>query len=74
MNIYNLLNDIWDSQHACETCGFRYKEIDYGEAWGSNFTSVVDRCKVIEEDMDPMNCPGMDAAIKRLEEDERFYG
>ena len=61
MDAYKLLDRVWDARSVCATCEYRYKEIDYGECWGSSFTSVSDRCRVIERDMDPMNCPGIEA-------------
>ena len=74
MNSYALLELVWQTGTACESCPHFVVRREGGEVWGSIYSTVRNACRVIEDDMDPKECPGLEAAKERIEEDERLYG
>ena len=74
MNLYHLLDKVWQHGVVCETCPYMKADSEKYEVWGSSVWQESGGCRVIEEDMDPNECPGLEAAKQRAEEDERLYG
>ena len=74
MNLYHLLDKVWQHGVVCETCPYMKMNHERYEVWGSDVSEEKNVCRVIEEDMDPNECPGLEAAKERAEEDERLYG
>ena len=74
MNSYALLELVWQTGTACESCPHLVGRSESNEVWGSVYSASRNACRVIEDDMEPTECPGLEAAKERIEEDERLYG
>ena len=74
MNLYKLLDKVWQHGVVCETCPYMKMNHEGYEVWGAVVSEKMNVCPVIEEDMDPNECPGLEAAKQRAEEDEGLYG